>query len=57
MIGQVPDCLVCKHFNELEYGLTCNAFPDGIPENIIMGEPHTKPLPSQGNDIVFEEDK
>lgn len=34
--------------------LICQAFPDGIPEAILLGEnPHIKPLPEQKNDIVF----
>jgi len=35
--------------------LACQAFPKGIPENILTGKnDHRKPLPKQGNDIVFE---
>lgn len=56
----------CKHFlgvkhdepgpetNERPY---CLAFPDGIPSEIAFGSNrHTKPLPGQGNDIVYERD-
>lgn len=33
----------------------CKAFPYGIPSIIISGEnDHSKPLPEQDNDIVFE---
>lgn len=46
-------CFRCKHFRRFEGG--CNAFPDGIPDEITSGEnEHTKPLKSQENDIVFE---
>ena len=46
-------CSSCKHFDRAEGG--CTAFPDGIPDEITSGEnDHTKPLPDQGNDIVFE---
>ena len=47
-------CFNCKHFREFEGG--CDAFPDGIPDEITSGEnKHAKPLPDQGNAIVFEE--
>jgi hypothetical protein len=34
---------------------TCDAFPDLIPDQFILdGEPHTTPIPSQKNKIVWE---
>ena len=46
-------CFKCKHFREFQGG--CNAFPEGIPDEITSGEnEHSKPLEGQGNDIVFE---
>lgn len=49
---QTDLCNNCK--NHL-VDLICLAFPDGIPEEILTGEnDHSKPLPGQGNDIVFE---
>ena len=43
----------CKDFRRFQSG--CNAFPDGIPNEITSGEnEHLKPLPEQDNDIVFE---
>ena len=34
---------------------TCDAFPDGIPEEISLGDnDHAKPLPTQKNKVVFE---
>ena len=45
-------CLKCKHFREFEGG--CKAFPNGIPNEIIFENNHSKPLPKQGNNIVFE---
>ncbi len=48
-------CNICKHFNfdDLD-GFSCSAF-DVIPDIILSGKnKHTKPLPGQGNDIVFE---
>jgi len=33
----IPQCLGCKHFhNDKEF--TCEAFPKGIPEKIIINE-------------------
>ena len=44
-------CDYCKH----RKNLTCDAFPNGIPEEILKGENnHLKPLVNQKNDIVFE---
>ncbi len=56
MIGAAPVCLDCKHFDEDSFdGFTCKAFPAGVPDEILMeGNDHTKPLPEQKNDIVFE---
>jgi hypothetical protein len=46
-------CLYCKHFDI--NGFKCKAFPKGLPPEIISGENnHSKPLPKQGNEIVFE---
>ena len=46
-------CFNCKHLNV--FGLGCKAFPDGIPDEITSGEnKHSKPLPEQENDLVFE---
>ena len=49
----VPICVKCKHFNTEVWN--CEAFPEGVPEIILTGRnSHSKPLPNQGNDIVFE---
>lgn len=46
-------CFKCKHFNRAEGG--CTAFPDGIPDEITSGDnKHSRPLPEQKNNIVFE---
>lgn len=46
-----PICNKCK--NHID-GLTCRAFII-IPDEIIFGKNnHSKPLPNQDNDIVFE---
>ncbi len=59
MIGEHPICINCKNFNELlflNFEHKCKAFEKiEIPEEIWSGENnHTKPLPDQDNDIVFE---
>jgi hypothetical protein len=46
-------CFKCKHFRQFEGG--CDAFPDGIPDEITSGNnQHSKTLPNQKNKIVFE---
>ena len=53
MIYTRPICTTCKHYNP-ETG-TCKAFPNEIPNEIYLGDnDHSKPLPGQGNEIVFE---
>ena len=55
MIGVKPICEDCKHFFRKEPGYSCEAYPLGIHPDIIYGmTDHDKPLPLQGNDIVFE---
>jgi hypothetical protein len=47
-------CRFCKHLHSLIGKLTCDAFPEGIPEELtselIL---HDKPMLGQKNDIVF----
>jgi hypothetical protein len=46
-------CSNCIHFNDFSEG--CDAFKNGIPNEILIGEnDHSKPLPEQDNNIVFE---
>lgn len=46
-------CFNCKRFNFDGFG--CKAFPEGIPVEITdQGENHDKPLPKQGNKLVYE---
>lgn len=53
MTVDMPVCYLCKNKNRED--LTCPAFPDGIPDKIILeGDPHKKPFPNQGNGIAFE---
>ena len=46
MIGGEPVCTKCKHFHEDdERGLTCDAFPEGIPDSILVdGDKHEGPV-------------
>lgn len=47
----MPICYNCKHYLVL---LQCDAFPEGIPEPIVMGEhDHRTPYPGD-NGIQFE---
>jgi len=49
-------CFTCKHFHK--YGMGCDAFPKGIPDEITSGRnEHSKPLPGQTNTIVYEKGK
>lgn len=50
-----PDSIICDFCrHSLIRHYTCEAFPEGIPEEILKGEnKHSKPMPGQGNDIVF----
>lgn len=45
-------CFECKHFRVVETG--CDAFPGGIPDEILEKNKHSKPLKEQKNKIVFE---
>lgn len=59
-IGSAPICLECKHFDfDNDEANVCEAFPDGIPDEIIMGDfDHTQPYPNadepEDNGIRFE---
>jgi len=45
----------CKHFYRDRPGMTCRAFPDGIPADIIDGIiEHRQPIEGD-NGIVFEQ--
>lgn len=59
MIGKSPVCLQCAHFhenlavNDLP-GAVCDAFPQGIPKEIMMaGDKHDKPIKGD-HGIQFE---
>ena len=46
-------CFMCANY--MGYGM-CHAFPKAeIPKEILLGDnDHSKPLPDQGNEIIFE---
>jgi hypothetical protein len=55
-IGAAPMCIECKHYIEGgdEPGFRCEAFPDGIPDEIFEGGfNHRKPYKGD-NGIRFE---
>ena len=49
----LPKCMLCSNFNENSEEMTCKAFPDGIPEDVIFSgyEEECK------NGIKFKPDK
>jgi hypothetical protein len=56
-------CERCRHLIEIKQPdgaketavYYCEGFPDGIPDEIAFGDnEHSKPLPNQGNDTVYE---
>jgi len=62
---RIPNCAErdCEHLqgvkdteDEANQIPVCEAFPDGIPDEIAYGDnPHTEPLENQDNDIVYKE--
>lgn len=56
MIGNAPICLTCKHFHSSnKNGFTCNAFPDGVPEVIVMAlEDHQEEIGGEVDGITYE---
>ena len=47
-----PECLKCKH---LRSGQRCDAFPSGIPGDILSNDVvHNTILPDQSGEYIFE---
>ena len=54
MIYKDPICSSCKWEVNDKPGAYCKAFPDGIPDEILLGDnDHSEPLPEQKNDLVY----
>lgn len=46
MIGPAPVCETCERLNREKKGYTCEAFPDGVPDEVLFnGNPHTSEIP------------
>ena len=54
-MSEAPNCIECKHFHSKNLaGITCDAFPNGIPSDIVDNViEHTKPYKGD-NGIQFE---
>lgn len=48
-----PICCHCIHLRTIRGG--CDAFPGDIPDQVLIRNKHSKPIPGQGNNIVYEE--
>lgn len=55
----IAPCVLCKHMHVEKLlkgqGMTCAAFPDGVPQRIVQGmDQHQSPYPGD-HGIQFEE--
>lgn len=48
------DRILCNRCKHLRKGITCDAFPKGIPMEILRSEAHLLPVPG-AHGIVFDE--
>ena len=55
MMGPAPVCLDCKRYHKDSWNpLTCDAFPKGIPAEILVGgDEHKSPVEGDGG-LLFE---
>jgi len=50
---QTP-CLICKHYHLESEGVSCDAFPESIPDEIVEGQvTHDRPYDGD-HGLVFE---
>lgn len=57
MSSVLSDCLECKHchgYDKIKNGIACDAFPNGIPAEILFSEVGAEQLPVCNNNIRFE---
>jgi hypothetical protein len=51
----MPKCLACLWYNDAAPGLTCKAYPQGIPDEILTTEvDHDAVRPDQEGEYVYE---
>jgi hypothetical protein len=57
-IGKAPRCTECKHRDRENLAeMVCKAFPEEIPDEILLGEnDHSKRFDGQEGNFVFEQD-
>ena len=48
MTSVFPQCLVCTHF---EQGYTCAAFPEGIPQDVLLNKQDHRKAIDGDNDV------
>jgi hypothetical protein len=50
-IGATPICVFCSHWHRVNLnGMTCEAYPEGIPKDIILNrQDHRQHLPDDQN--------
>lgn len=55
MIHIMPMCMACTRYNDDGFPMTCKAYPDGIPEEVLNSSiDHREPY-DDDQGIVFEQ--
>lgn len=58
MSSVLSDCFECKHchgYDKKKNVIACDAFPNGIPAEILFSEVGAEQLPACNNNIRFEQ--